>query len=245
MGRWSAISPTQSASGTKTDTPLLTTPQSISVVTKDQIADQGAQNLVEALRYTPGVTLDTFGATTFFDSFKLRGFDAPRYLDGLRLPLDPGTQFAYPRIETYGLERLEVLRGPSSGLTDRRSGRTDQHGQQAATATPQHEIVGTFGSFDRFQGAFDTSGADRQERASFSIALSGLARSTDGQQDFVHENKVFIAPSLTWRPTTDTSFTFLSHYQNVDNKRMQQYVPGGVSLLAESVRACSLQPLHR
>ena len=43
----------QSGTGTKTDTPILTTPQSISVVTKDQIADQGAQNLVEALRYTP------------------------------------------------------------------------------------------------------------------------------------------------------------------------------------------------
>jgi iron complex outermembrane receptor protein len=83
----------QSASGTKTDTPLLETPQSISVVTKDQIAAQGAQTIVEALRYTPGVTLDTFGATTFFDSGKLRGFDAPRYLDGLRLPIDPGTQF--------------------------------------------------------------------------------------------------------------------------------------------------------
>jgi len=221
----------QSATGTKTDTPILTTPQSISVVTKDQIADQGAQNLVEALRYTPGVTLDTFGATTFFDSIKLRGFDAPRYLDGLRLPLDPGTQFAYPRIETYGLERLEVLRGPSSGLY----GQTDPGGlinmvSKRPTATPQHEIVGTFGSFERFQGAFDTSGPI-DKNGEFLYRLVGLARSTDGQQDFVHENKVFIALSLTWRPTTDTSFTFLSHYQNIDNKGWQQYVPGGVSLL--------------
>ena len=42
----------------------------------------------------------------------------------------------------------------------------------------------------------------------------------------MHENKVFIAPSLTWRPTTDTSFTFLSQYQNIKNKGWQQYVPG-------------------
>ena len=53
----------QSATGTKTDTPILTTPQSISVVTKDQIADQGAQNLTEALRYTPGVTLRALALT--------------------------------------------------------------------------------------------------------------------------------------------------------------------------------------
>jgi iron complex outermembrane receptor protein len=221
----------QSATGTKTDTPILTTPQSISVVTKDQIADQGAQNLVEALRYTPGITLDTFGATTFFDSFKLRGFDAPRYLDGLRLPLDPGTQFAYPRIETYGLERLEVLRGPSASLY----GQTDPGGlinmiSKRPTATPQHEIVGTFGSFERFQGAFDTSGPI-DKNGEFLYRLVGLGLSTDGQQDFVHQNKAFIAPSLTWRPTTDTSFTILSHYQNIDNKGWQQYVPGGVSLL--------------
>ena len=95
----------QSATATKTDTPILTTPQSISVVTQDQIEDQGAQNLTEALRYTPGVTIASFGANAFFDSFKLRGFDAPRYLDGLRLPEDT-TTFAIPRIETYGSSSL-------------------------------------------------------------------------------------------------------------------------------------------
>ena len=99
----------QSGTSTKTDTPILTTPQSISVVTKDQIADQGAQNLVEALRYTPGVTLDLYGATTFFDAIKLRGFEAPRYLDGLRLPLDPGTQVRLSRAL-----RLTVLNGLKS-----------------------------------------------------------------------------------------------------------------------------------
>jgi iron complex outermembrane receptor protein len=222
----------QSATGTKTDTPILTTPQSISVVTKDQIAAQGAQNLVEALRYTPGVTLDIFGATTFFDAIKLRGFEAPRYLDGLRLPLDPGTQFAYPRIETYGLERIEVLRGPSSVLY----GQTDPGGlinmiSKRPTATPQGEIVGTFGSFNRFQGAFDSSGP-LDKNGEFLYRLVGLGYSTDGQQDFVHQNKVFIAPSLTWRPTTDTSLTLLSHYSNIDNKGWQQYVPGGAAGLA-------------
>jgi iron complex outermembrane receptor protein len=216
----------QSATGTKTDTPILTTPQSISVVTKDQIAAQGAQNLVEALRYTPGVTLDIYGATTFFDAIKLRGFEAPRYLDGLRLPLDPGTQFAYPRIETYGLERIEVLRGPSSVLY----GQTDPGGlvnmiSKRPTTTPQHEIVGTFGSFDRFQGAFDSSGPI-DKNGDFLYRIVGLGYNTGGQQDFVHQNKVFIAPSLTWRPTMDTSFTLLSHYQNIDTKGWQQYVPG-------------------
>ncbi|RJF77004.1 TonB-dependent siderophore receptor [Rhodopseudomonas palustris] len=221
----------QSATGTKTDTPILSTPQSISVVTQAQIQAQGAQNVVEALRYTPGVTLDTYGATTFFDSFKLRGFEVPRYLDGLRLPIDPGTQFAYPRIETYGLERLEVLRGPSSGLY----GQTDPGGllnmvSKRPTPYAQHEVIGTFGSFERFQGAFDSSGPI-DKNGEFLYRIVGLGRSTDGQQDFVHENKAYIAPSLTWRPTTDTSLTLLSHYSNIKADGWQQYVPGGVSLL--------------
>lgn len=220
----------QSATATKTDTPILTTPQSISVVTKDQIEQQGVTNLTEALRYTPGVTTVSFGANAFFDSFKLRGFEAPRYLDGLRLPADT-TTFAIPRIETYGLERIEVLKGPSAGLY----GQSDPGGlinmvSKRPTATPQYEIVGTFGSFERFQGAFDIGGPV-DKKGEFLYRLVGLARDSNTQTDFVQDNKLFIAPSLTWRPTNDTTFTFLSHYQKVENKGYQQYIPGQVSFL--------------
>jgi iron complex outermembrane receptor protein len=221
----------RSATGTKTDTPLLETPQSISIVTRDQITAQQAQTVAEALRYTPGVSLDAFSANTFFDSVKIRGFDAPRYLDGLRLPVDPGSQFAYPRIETYGLERLEVLKGPSSGLY----GQTEPGGllnmiSKRPTPTPQYAVEGQFGSFDRFQGAFDIGGPI-DKRGEFLYRIVGLGRKSDSQIDFVQDNKLFIAPSLTWRPTNDTTFTLLTHYQNVDNKGFQQYVPGQGSLL--------------
>ena len=141
-----------SATATKTDTPILVTPQSISVVTQDQITAQGVQSVNDALRYTPGVSLQSFGANTFFDSLKLRGFDAPRYLDGLRLPND-STTFAVPRIETYGLERLEVLKGPSSGLY----GQSNPGGlinmvSKRPTETPHYDVLGTFGSFGRAGG---------------------------------------------------------------------------------------------
>ena len=168
---------TQSVTGTKTDTPILETPQSISVVTRDQMVAQQTQDIGEALRYTPGVSLDLYSATTFFDAVKLRGFDAPRYLDGLRLPLDPGTQFAYPRIEPYGLERLEVLRGPSSGLYGQtRAGRPDQHGQQAAAAgTPHYSSRGHVRLVRSLSGRVRRRRTDRQESASFSIASSASA----------------------------------------------------------------------
>ncbi len=221
----------QSVTATKTDTPVLEIPQTISVITKDQIASQQAQNLVEALRYTPAMTTDLYGANSLFDAVWVRGFQAQQYLDGLKLPFDPGSQFATPRIEPYGLERFEVLKGPSSGLY----GQTNPGGfmnmvSKRPTSTPQYEVEGTFGSFDRFQGAFDLGGpADKN--GEFLYRLVGLGRDSNTQIDFAQDNKLFIAPSFTWRPTGDTSFTLLTGYQKIDNKGYQQYVPAQGSLL--------------
>ena len=221
---------TRSATGTKTDTPLLETPQAISIVTRDQIQAQGAQTVMEALHYTPAVSLEAFNTGAFFDNVKIRGFSAPTYVDGLRVPTD-GALFAVPRFETYGLERIEVLKGPSSGLY----GQSDPGGllnlvSKRPRATPHYEIEGTFGSYDRFQGAFDIGGpVDKNGEVLYRIV--GLARQSDTQTNFVQDNKLFIAPSLTWRPSIDTSFTLLSHYQKIDNQGYQQYVPGQATLL--------------
>lgn len=220
---------TRSATGTKTDTPLLETPQAISIVTRDQIQAQGAQTVMEALHYTPAVSLESYNDNAFFDAVKIRGFDAPRYLDGLRIPTD-SSAFAVPRIETYGLERIEVLKGPSSGLY----GQSEPGGllsmiSKRPQARAHYEVNGTFGSFDRFQGAFDIGGPiDKNGEVLY--RLVGLARQSDTQTNLVQDNRLFIAPSLTWRPSIDTSFTLLSHYQKIDNKGYQQYVPAEVTL---------------
>lgn len=223
----------QSVTATKTDTPILETPQSISVVTKDQATAQGAQTLTQALHYVPGVTSDIYSANTFFDSIKVRGFDAPQYLDGLRLPKDPGTQFAIPRIEPYGLERFEVLKGPSSGLY----GQTEPGGlvnmvSKRPVFTPFVEMIGQLGSFDRLQGAFDVGGPLGGKDSKFAYRVTGLARDSGTQYDYQQDNKLFIAPSMTFQPSPDTSFTFISHYQKIDNKGFQQYIPGVGSLYA-------------
>ncbi|HEX2842720.1 TonB-dependent siderophore receptor [Hyphomicrobium sp.] len=220
-----------SATGTKTDTPLLEIPQSISVITQDQISDQQARTVNEALRYTPGVSLDGFGSNVFFDSIKIRGFTAPQYLDGLRLPTDSAA-FAVPRIETYGLERLEVLKGPSSGLY----GQSDPGGlinmvSKRPLDTPHFEVVGTTGSFDRLEGAFDVGGPV-STNPNLLYRVVGLARESDTEVDYQENNKLFIAPSVTWRMDTATSLTVLSQYQKIDNAGYQQYVPGQVTLLS-------------
>ncbi|MCO5131805.1 MAG: TonB-dependent siderophore receptor [Xanthobacteraceae bacterium] len=214
----------QSISSSKTDTPILVTPQSISVVTRDQMVAQGAQSIPDALRYMPGVTPMDYGPNAFFDSFKVRGFDAPRFLDGLVLPAD-ATTFAAPRIEPFGLERLEVLKGPSSGLY----GASNPGGivnmiSKRPQDTPHYSVEGNFGSYDRYQGAFDIGGPVDGAKE-WLYRLVGLFRQSNTEVNYVQDNKIFIAPSLTWRPSIDTSFTILSQYQLIDNKGYQQYAP--------------------
>ncbi len=80
---------TRSASGTKTDTPLIETPRAISVVTADEIADRKVQSVEEALRYTVGVQVDAYGNDMRFDQIRSRGFNlvtTADFLDGMRQP---------------------------------------------------------------------------------------------------------------------------------------------------------------
>ena len=104
----------EATSATKTDTPLIEIPQSISVVTEEQIKQQQAQTMSEALRYTPGFFAAYESDVRYDNAPIVRGFIPTLYLDGLLLPDSRG--FGAPRIEPYGLERIEVLKGPSSGL---------------------------------------------------------------------------------------------------------------------------------
>ncbi|GAB3128443.1 TonB-dependent receptor [Novispirillum itersonii] len=104
------------ATASKTDAPLIRTPQSVSVVTRDQIDAQKADSVVEALRYTPGVVGESFGIDTRYDWTLIRGFSQAEtglFRDGLQLR---STGYASWRQEPYGAERIEVLRGPASVL---------------------------------------------------------------------------------------------------------------------------------
>ncbi len=102
------------ATGTKTGRAVLETQRSVSVVTRDEIADRGAQTLGQALSTTAGVIGEPYGADPRFDSPSLRGFDMrnAQYLNGLRLMRSMGA----PSYEVYGLESVEVLKGPASSL---------------------------------------------------------------------------------------------------------------------------------
>lgn len=98
------------ASSPKQTAPLLNTPQTVTVVPQQIIREQGARNLTEVLRNTPGITFDAGenGFSTSTNNFKLRGFDGSGniFFDGAR---DSGT---YTR-DTFNVDRVEVFKGPA------------------------------------------------------------------------------------------------------------------------------------
>ncbi|MDG2519274.1 TonB-dependent receptor plug domain-containing protein [Lysobacter soli] len=83
------------------------------MITSALFTDRGAQNLQETLRYSAGVTADAWGLDTRGDASTIRGLDPVQYVDGM-CRLYNFSPMARP--EVYGLERVEVLRGPSSML---------------------------------------------------------------------------------------------------------------------------------
>jgi iron complex outermembrane receptor protein len=199
----------RSAAGTKTDTSLLETPQAISVVTREQMDQQAVQTLDQALRYVPGVTSQDNDLR--FDQLTIRGFAADSYLDGLKL--SNTTWFATPRIDPWFLERIDVLHGPASVLYGRASpGGVVDMVSKRPTDEPLHVIQFGIGNHDRYQTAFDFSGPVDDD-GKWLYRVTGLGRDANTQTDHVQEQRIAIAPSLTWRPSADTELTLLTSYQ--------------------------------
>lgn len=203
---------TRSASGTKTDTALVETPQSISVVTHDQIEKQGAKRLEDALTYTPGVSVGSYGFNPEQDYVFMRGFQVPFFLDGTRQYRDyiVGAQLG---VEPYGLERIETVRGPASVLYGQIApGGIVNQVVKRPTAEPFHEVQMTFGDPQRLQAAFDFGGPIDND-GTLLYRLTGLGRNADGQMDFQGDDRLFIAPALTWSPDAETTLTVFGQFQ--------------------------------
>ena len=196
------------STGTKTDTPIIETPQSISVVTRDQITDIHAQSLRDALGYTAGV-IATEADDRTTDGFIMRGFqiNGSTYRDGMRYMSNiyDGSQ------EPYGMERVEVLRGASSVLFGQAApGGIINVVSKLPTREELHEIKVESGSNDRNQIATDHGGALSD---TLSYRFTALERKSDTTVDHVPDDRTYIAPSITWQPTDATSLTLLATYQ--------------------------------
>ncbi|MDU4092364.1 MAG: ferrichrome porin FhuA [Pantoea sp.] len=208
------IAAKHSATGTKTDTPIEKNPQSISVVTQQEMEMHGVTSVKGAFNYTPGVLTNNRGSSDVIDALSIRGFsetNTNQYLDGLKLQSDNYSEFA---IDPYFLERAELLRGPVSVLY----GKSNPGGVVAMvskrpTVEPLREVQFRMGSDNLFATGFDFSNA-LDDNGVYSYRLTGLARSQDAQQALNKEKRYTIAPSFSWRPDNQTRFDLITLFQN-------------------------------
>jgi iron complex outermembrane recepter protein len=214
--------------GTKTNTSLLEVPQSISVVGRDQINDQNAHTVVQALAYTAGVTTSSPNDTRF-ESITIRGFQPLLYLDGMQLPYG-ASRFGQPKVDLALLERVEVLKGPSSSLYGQVSpGGLINMVSRLPTPTPLNSLEFLANSWGNEQVNFDIGGATPKGDLFWRIA--GTLHDGGTQVDFVNDFRGAIAPSFTWKPDLDTTFTFLSGYQRDITGLSLQFMPAVGTLL--------------
>lgn len=207
---------------TKTDTAIIETPQAISVIDASQIADRGALGVQEALRYTAGIRTEPNGADYRFDYATARGgFSAVEYLDGMHQP-----DSAYsPRTEAYSLERIEVLRGPSSVLYGQgAAGGIINTLSKVANFDTGGEVGVQVGSYNRRQAQFD---ANTPLNADNTLAgrVVGVYREAENQVEFGRDDRQLLMPSLRWQPTDATDITLLALYQRDRAASIASFLP--------------------
>ncbi|TLD69494.1 TonB-dependent siderophore receptor [Phragmitibacter flavus] len=199
---------TDSITALKSNARLLETPQSVTVLTDAFIKDRDFHRLDEVLRYSAGVS--TGGFYDVLDSFRIRGFaaDDVTYLDGLKI-----TGFSSP-MELWGLERVEVVKGPASTLY----GGASLGGLiNMVSKRPQPDAFTEFtlggGSYNLFTSGLDVN---RPLSKNVSARVNAFYRENESFVDHVEYQRIFVAPSLTWKMGPDTSLTILTSYKYTD-----------------------------
>lgn len=197
------------ATGTKTGAPVLETQRSVSVVTRDEMKDRGAQNLGQALSTTAGLVGEPYGVDPRFDSPVLRGFDMgnAQYLNGLRLMRSMGA----PSYELYGLERVEVLKGPASSLYGSGTPAGVVNMVQKHAQFKDAYEAGTGFSIDGDADVF--LDANKALTDTFAARLTGkLAKSEEDIEDLTNK-RGYLGLAARWQPSDATTVDFLGSYQ--------------------------------
>ena len=224
---------TTTMAGTKTDTPVTEIPNSIYVVTKQLMQDQQPQNIVEALRYTPGVYSESTGTYGNGSSplgtasgIKQRGFTTSPFVDGLMLNSASSGETAF-------IERIEAINGPASVMY----GQTTPGGMigislKKPTDTPLHQVSVGFGSWGRYEATVDVSDKlTKSGNLRYRVAAIGVTSGT--QVDNIDYHRVGVLPSLTWDIDHKTSLTLLGMYM---------YTPGnGTNFMQYPYRGTIIQ----
>ncbi|MBB3471972.1 TonB-dependent siderophore receptor [Sphingomonas sp. BK345] len=198
------------ATATKTATPLVDIPQSVTLLDRRRLEDRASRTLNEALAYIPGVNTGSYGFDPRFDAFFIRGFQATYtgvFRDGMRQLNSP---LGLWRNEPYGIERLAVVRGPASVLYGASgAGGLVEVTSKRPRADRFAEVQGMVGSYDRYQLNADVSGPLGD---SVALRVTGVARDSGTSLAGFEDDRYFLAPAATARLGDATDLTVLGEY---------------------------------
>jgi catecholate siderophore receptor len=188
VGKADGYLATDSATATKTDTPLLDTPQTVAVVTREQIEDQALRGLGDVLRYVPGVTVNQGEGNR--DQITLRGQNttADFFLDGVR----DDVQYFRP---TYNIERVEVLKGPYALIFGRGGGGGIVNRVQKAPSA-EALIFGAEGGINTFGAWHAALDVNAPLSATGALRVNAFYERLDNHRDFFEGERFGINPYL-------------------------------------------------
>ncbi len=211
----SGYSATRSTTATKTDTPLINIPQSVSVVTKEFIRDQSFQSLTEATRYVPGVIPHQGEFNR--DQVVIRGqsSSADFYVDGFR----DDVQFFR---DLYNTNRIEVLKGPNAMIFGRGGGGgIINRVLKEADGVPIRELLLQGGQFNNKRAAVDLGQAVSDDPA---VRFNSVYENSDSYRKFVNIERFGVNPTATYKPNDRTTLK-LSYEYFQDHRTSDRGIP--------------------
>ncbi|HVR82210.1 MAG TPA: TonB-dependent receptor, partial [Luteimonas sp.] len=199
----------RTSSATKTDIPLRDVPQSITVVTRELIDDQAMQNLADAVRYVPGVSMAQGEGNRDTPVFRGNSSTADMFIDGMR------DDVQYFR-DLYNTDRVEVLKGPNAMIFGRGgSGGVLNRVSKVADWNSVREVTLQFGSWDKRRVAADF-GQPVSDAAAFRV--TGMVEDSASYRDGYKAERWGLNPTLALRPTENIRITF--GYEHFEDERV-------------------------
>jgi len=196
-------------SANKTDIPLIQSPQSVSVISRDQIDLLNFIDVQQAVRYSAGVTGENYGPDLRFDFLTVRGFVPKQYVDGLVAPST--TTIASTGVDLYAFDSVEILKGPVSTLYGNTppGGIYNQTSRRASTEFGG-EIRGKVGTDDYYELAGTITGPITE---GISARVTGLYLNRGAERDFVDAERIFVAPTFAFEIGSETTLSVNGYYQ--------------------------------
>jgi len=219
----------QAGAGTKTDTPLMETPQSITIIDSAELTRRNVQSINQALGYVAGVSPNQRGGmVTRYDQLILRGFAPGLYLDGMRLIAGP---YSTPQIDFNRIDHIDVVKGPASVLY----GNSTPGGLVNLTSkVPEATASGRFelqaGNYDTMRAAGDVNMPLDAEGRILARIVGGWQKG-DGLTQGTFAERWHVSPMLTFAPDADTSLTVIATYQRSPSGGGYSGVPAYGSVL--------------